>query len=714
MKWDENIGWTPTTQATLPTASAATPAPAPGFFQPVPSPHQTLDKTSQYQKTDQENLIGTKTKIDWKPDTTTKDEILSEALKKTKPNKINIISNVIIRPERQEVKVKTIVVNKEEVKQVLNIIVETVVENYERDAKLKIISDKIRNRMLKKYVEKWKSVVGRLNRKRKQFFDSPSWVASKSLKEIANEFYTPSQNQIYDNIKRYKTGTSTFKTPEIVRKKINKMNVPVNVWKILYDKTNKDLCMYSNIFWKIGVSLKINNKFTLNFVNNFLYDMFDWKYSNNTIRTVDKSIINRNSFTYSIEKISKITNDLNGLLFIVESDTLNNFYEEFSETITKQKRFTPILIIIINSQGYFKDEIVDELDLENLKKESYLTEYEVVLTDSNLTVPLMIASMKWLAHNVAQTPPLKLNTCCWLLEVCAGEEFWDRINASANINQRFQILLKDPNIVIRLYNKALDKLLLIVQHPELKIYNDFPNEFKNVTSDLIMLPCDSEYFPEDWRTDVFMNNIKTVIKTAYLPEYTEIWPPKNLTEFELNIKEYCSQVFDKTNNAFNIIRNKFMFLYEDFSDITTIVWSDILTIIVTEKINEIRLNSEVLAVYKECDVNEFRRAPWWYTTTEILTKIKTIDLKENLSEDDYDDDDDDTVEISINDTILDVEKSLMEDDKNSEIIKDFNDLREMVEDLEQSLKIEKKIMVKFDETANSILNDPLFSNMNLF
>lgn len=101
-------------------------------------------------------------------------------------------------------------------------------------------------------------------------------------------------------------------------------------------------------------------------------------------------------------------------------------------------------------------------------------------------------SLVLLAEFVGKPPPLKLNTLQLFLHTNVATELWKRMSSYAAWNSTYKKCLKSPNVVISLYNEAVEKLKGVVLDKSSLQYSDFPDDFDKLLLEPVpdVLPCD--------------------------------------------------------------------------------------------------------------------------------------------------------------------------------------------------------------------------------
>lgn len=570
---------------------------------------------------------------------------------------------------------------KREVAQVLTDVVSKVVRNVheeiERGKKLTLICQKIKARKLLMYIDKWKSIIQTKKRERDSFLNNPVWVSMRSPREEAQQLHTTSQDISMEDMKQYVTGTRSFSPESDHFKPVPKLNVPQLIWKTLFEKLST---RHPNvdIFWKVTFVIDTRNHYTAKYLNHLLNNAFC--LTNNVAIESCRTQIGT-KFTYCVAKTNE-SSDCNGLCYVTDYDT----YSPVILSRFDKKR--PVLVVVCNGP---------KITTKNLP-------VEVVHLGGHVTVPVLIASLKWLAERVLPPPSLQMNTLPALIQAGAGQELLDRVHRSLTINIRLEIALRNPNTAINLYNNGIKKLEKLFSNFDTV---DFPEEFKkylNVTD--VLIPCTYEYFPKGWRDG--QARISETLLSFLLRKWDAPWPPSDAEELYFALQTYLDD--DRTfAEILKTLSHVFSAPEDEFEDrVKTISWCNILSVVSSEKLRKMVENEPIYCVYKTEDLERLRVEPWWYDCVDFMKKLEVIPPEEiNMSiQSDWVDSGSET-EIDVDTTILEASEALTKfnEKRDDDLRNELLELNAMFDDLEESLNIQKKIVTKFKETANSTLHN---------
>lgn len=106
----------------------------------------------------------------------------------------------------------------------------------------------------------------------------------------------------------------------------------------------------------------------------------------------------------------------------------------------------------------------------------------------------MECSLDFLAKQVREPPSMELNTLWSYVNTNLCEDLWRRMTSYTKWNAFYKVCLQSPNLVIDLYNDAVDHLCRIALDKSRFEYSKFPEEFE----DFLQNPA-PEVLPCDWR-----------------------------------------------------------------------------------------------------------------------------------------------------------------------------------------------------------------------
>lgn len=636
--------------------------------------------------------------------------------------------------KRQQLEIehqRTELLKMKRIKSDVRIVLQTLIDTVEQDMiknRLKEISNNIKTRKLMTFAQKWRSLAGLSRKKRKNFFDNPVWVSSRSVSAEAQELYTPSQGLTLHDMKRYRLGTA-----QNVKLRQVQITKPIDiyqlVWKILFEKlyTNNDN-FNLNLYWKIGVSIPRADEvqYGLNRLENHLNLALQWsdtEFGRMSVKRIKSN--NGGSLNYCVKHALQFEETFNGLVFInIDNEVTHSTLNRFNSLVERRRRYelkTPLPLVIIlikyrNNHSEAAHLFAQQLKMDALVKDRLLTTYKVFCCNDSDFVSTLSDVFQFLAENYDNycSSMLEMNEMGMILRNCLSEELCYRLQSSALLNKRFNILLRNPNILINLYNEGLTYMLDIMF--DKSVYNapDFPEEFQSFLGTegrRILLPCTYEYFPEYWKNIPYLQKLRNIIKSLILPKFEFVWPPKNQEQLQEVLCKYCTKVFNK--DAENIVYKILSIVFKkisntDVNELQFISCLDVIKVIATEKINSLQLFDTTYGVYtlvyRVDEMNQYRKSPWWFQLPEIQLHIRRVQLLgeevECYTEPEVIEEDDSEEEIDLDATLSIARKHEEERDRKYGQYKEWT---AMLLDLEESMEIQKKILLKFEETAKRAL-----------
>ncbi|VEN34561.1 unnamed protein product [Callosobruchus maculatus] len=617
--------------------------------------------------------------------------------------------------QRKEIEIKTIVA------EVLNTLVDTVDET-DRKEKLETLKQKIKHRLAAKVIKQWQNIVLRNKRKRKAMDCSPVWINTKTLKQEAEELHTSSQDLTLALKKRYKYGRSIDLDP-VLDDKVEKIDLynmtQATLKKRYYDLTGRTK---KNIFWKIVLSIPDEEELQsgLNRIEETLENALDWKDRNGSKVVIERHKLNPvESITYCVEKQKGLDikePDANGIIFIAK-DYNPYLQRRIFEHLKDYGVFTRVPIVVL-LQEYDKE----KCNLNPLIEEKIVSDY-VILVDKLspcVLVNLIEEGLVFLASKVEKPPPLELDTLASFLNRCLCTEIWKRANSFAKWNACYKFCLMNPNLVISLYNEALNKLTKIALNKSWKEYAIFPEAFKDYLPSEIpdYLPCTYHYFPKFWKDPKYIAKLEKILKSMSMPKWEDQWPPSSELELEVSISKYCTKVYKNPEKPFYRIMSvllKGIDPSENFKDISSTVWTDVIEVLSKEKLKELNLAlkgtpyenksifNQYVVVYDAETLHNFANSDWFYVYHPLVNKHMKRKYKEEkklpgeksvIS----------TPEMDIDKTVREVQNQLRNRSNVNDMKKELDSFSALLSDLETSMTIAKKISSKFEQELKNAID----------
>ncbi|XP_066262482.1 protein xmas [Euwallacea similis] len=596
------------------------------------------------------------------------------------------------------------------VRSVVTKMVEAVDLKLRHDA-LKRISGNIKRRSLIRICQKWRSVTVSRMKKRKAFDCRPTFVNTKSVNECARDFQAKSQKSALSDMKRYKYGYS-FELLAIADPPIQQLKL----FHLTYSSLRRRLCelkekWHQHIYWKVVISLPdINEVITgLHKLERMLKSRINWqlnKYGNTIYIEQHKTV------TYCVEKQQGFevkNSDASAYIFIAKdfNEVLQKRIFENLKDFGVHVKLPVVLILEDNSNS--------EEYLLNLKANGIVSDYMIYSCHINSSDLLSVIDngLIFLAKRVEKYPPLEMDTLYGFLTTYLCTEIWKKSGSYAKWNLEYNFCMRDPNIVINLYNEALSLLTKIVTDKNCKEYATFPEIFREYFSDKFpdYLPCDYRHFPTFWVSPTYENLVKSALNDLKLPNFLDKWPPDTKDDLERIVTLYCSQVFKQPNDHLSAVLNvlKEGALDGDFRSLT---WIEAIQVIARELLKEHDFSlpkeifsdvfSTLIVIYDVNVLNDYSSSEWFYRNnptiegfkkiisnkTENFAKKSSESTRKRLLETCLDSED-------IQNVIDKAEKSLLRSPKSMCLEKknEMKALNRSIQDLEDSIKV----VLKMDE-----------------
>lgn len=583
-----------------------------------------------------------------------------------------------------------------------------------------LFKKRLRDEKILKVIRIWRKFV--INKRKRKVIDyTPVWMNTTTSVEVANELHTSSENMTLSLKKRYKYGKSAdieIKEDEEITK-INLFELTYATMKNRY--FNLTGTINKSIYWKVVISIPDEQELLhgAQRIEETMGKAFQWK-NKHVIEQV--KLNNFESATYCIEKQKGLEvqeSNANGIIFIAKN--FNTFLQRrIFEHLKEFGVFTKVPIVII-LQEY--DE--NECKLKALQDAKILSDY-IILID-HLTPYALLNRVEeglvFLASKIEISPPLELDTFYSFIKKYLCSEIWKKANSFAKWNSQYKICLRSPNIVISLYNEALEKLTKIILDRSTKEYANFPDDFKKYLTSNIpdYLPCNYQYFPSFWRTEYYLYNLEKILKKLALPKWHEKWPPSTEFELEVDIAKYCTKAFKNPEMAFYKMMGLLLKDIDpnvNFDDVENILWTNVIELLGLEKLGEINLGlnntdfenksifNQYIVVYNKNEITKYSKSDWFYVNNSLISKkIRQLLREKNVaipekkvSFDSLED---------INKTIEEVTMKLNRSPRQvNNIQKEINEFNLLLNDLETSISIQKKI----NSTMGQALKESIVDN----
>ncbi|XP_077289878.1 RRM_XMAS2 and SAC3_GANP domain-containing protein xmas [Arctopsyche grandis] len=573
----------------------------------------------------------------------------------------------------------------------------------------------IRSRLrARRVVIKWKALVARSQKRRSLLINTPVWIHSQSP-PIAS----PNQSDVLKRMRDFHHGKNcTFKLP--TKSAVAKLDVFEIVKKYLMKRCQmlEQNPFSVDVYWKVVVDLPLDGETTE--YSNFYHAWTKNAFSNCIQKADDNSLLYLSEnywykkFLVSLCRLSdnvqlKSISEANGLLFYgaVNQTNLASFKERIDSTIRSKNKFdsVPVALILTPQTTDLRDSI--EKHLMQFECRKHISAYKIYIAE-DVTDALLsahsIKALKWLALNCPPKPPLEMNELKSFLDQCIGSELWYRFKLS--LNSSIRGAFESVEIVINLYNEAVDRTLKIACNEELKLYPTFAEEFKRYVTSSIPYPKDYEHFPAEWSGN--MKVLKDVIASLKMPQYSGKWPPSNWQSFQVSIKSYIHLLnwYKDSERVFLKVLAIFLNVGGDDPDCSGFSWLDVMQLLVGEKIKH---TFNKVVVYNKSELEHFRTTPWWYKsecTKNVCPFVEELEM--------------DFLENTIQDLGINSSSKKRKLDTSADSIPDEDWLsttldhidrsvsnnsfrKRMLEDLERSIQVESKRQAEIDALLKTAL-----------
>ncbi|XP_022916945.2 protein xmas [Onthophagus taurus] len=565
----------------------------------------------------------------------------------------------------------------------------TQVEEKNRIEKLQEMKTKLINEKTKLFGKKWLKLVDLKKRKRKNLDDWPLWI------ETDNRELIDFDQTILMDMKRYKSGKSNQieLTP--------KLNDELNLDQIFIDILKTNLTKFE---YYLKIDFCFSKKPSLKKIEEKLAELLDLDSNINKSKHILGKRVN-----YCFKRYDYFNNELNHGFIFVNDVFDDDFYTKLEEILKNFNNNTPLPVAFILNESINPNHVVK---LNNFDLISNYAVFSDNFTSHNLKI-LLTQSLTFLIKNYPPLPTLKLDYFSSFLFGYLSGESWDRINNFAETNKNFAMILCDPNNVFYLYKVLLKNLQGIIFNEDLVKNKNFPKIFNNNYNDVI-LPCDQKYFPNFWKNGSYNVKLKRIFENLKFPEFIVInWPPNNIEELKDIIENVCDRFNCPARTSFVIYSTLIENLENlgSFESIKYMMWTDIIKMMINEKLRIIdftlrepfvsTLFNQLFVVYDQDDLNKFKRNYWFFNDEFIQKEINSSNRMIIEDEDEFEE------EIMIKSNIEDdfdfdkVYQEVMGCDDHKDVTKKKKEMREigeMLNDLEESIRIQKKISSRLEKT----------------
>lgn len=581
-----------------------------------------------------------------------------------------------------------------------------------REKRLREIEENRERVLLKRVFQEWKKSASRNVRKRKAVDCSPIWINTKTLTQSADELHVNSQELTLALMKRYKAG-EPLDIEQRIEEDIKKVNLYQLTYSILKNRIHElTVTKPKNIFWKVVISFPDEHEQNvgLNRLEDTMESAFQWKKQLQRYYNVEHIKINSTeSVTYCVERqqgcgINQF--DANGIVFLAKEFDANLQKRIYKNLIGFGSTKVPIVIVL--REGKHSD-----CNLGELIEQKIVSDYLVLIENSSFDfklVEVVEEGLMFLAKNVDSSPPLELDIFKAFITKYLCSEIWKRANSFSKWNSSYKKCLQKPNVVISLYNEAINKLKCIILNSSTR-YITFPEEFKKYLNNVPdFLPCSFRYFPIFWNTQSYLDQVEDLFNKLVLPNWFCDWPPLNKSDLEESIIKYSSKVSNQPTLFYKIMS---LLLRQidpnvNFGDIENVLWTDIVGLIGIEKLKEINVSlnrnsifKEYFVVYNKNELSEYIFCDWFYICNpkirkliENLDKEPVLEFKKVPEQPEVREDINSFWNSSLKPRL----------DK-SDMIQGINQLKRTIDDLATNMLVHKKISKKMEENLKKTISE---------
>ncbi|XP_076668334.1 RRM_XMAS2 and SAC3_GANP domain-containing protein xmas isoform X2 [Andrena cerasifolii] len=494
--------------------------------------------------------------------------------------------------------------------------------------KLHEVSMKIKNRIIMRYFNIWKSNILIKKQQRKALDSTPVWLQKYSSGQCAKVLYLKKQDLVIRNMCKRRGEQEPTKC-------YIESLAPIEVIIYIGIKENLkslDVNMHSNYYWKLVISWPdLHNKSILwhhkKIMNQYLYP------NDHTLEPIIKLYQPNQSETLHIciRHFEGLIRDHNvvgsdALLFIATASEETKFViKRLTKTILSRDRLMPIpLVFIILGDANVKiQEKEIAASLEKMLKCGYLSTY-TIMYEKDLTEKTILnmtqSAVLWLTINKSPPNPLEMDYLQDIYDICLTEELWLRILDDSFFNKKLSCALKEPKFIIDLHNEAVTYLIDIILDPESFMYTKFAPELKKYISNEYMMPCSYEHFDDTWKKEDYKVELEKVMFSFKLPQWRYGWPISDNNTLHRCITKYCQEaLFDSNDDqpSCGILSN--LFFTSGVATVSNFI--DVLLYIVKKKVY--LLNKDMKVIYNKDYIKHFRILPWWLKSS-LLTEYKIV------------------------------------------------------------------------------------------
>ncbi|XP_008553105.1 uncharacterized protein LOC103575191 [Microplitis demolitor] len=484
------------------------------------------------------------------------------------------------------------------------------------ERKVKELSERVKNRIVCKYVKIWRKRVIRGKFQRKALDNTPVWLPHQSLGQCAKSMYNKEQKLAIELMRNRLLSDDSDD-----RKYID----PVEVTAYQGIKENSktlDIETTPVSYWKMIISWPSLEQRPLlrryqKIMNQYLcprdpsMDPIIKIYPPNPYETLAMCIKNAEG---SLEDHHYTGTD--GLFFIATTDEdAKAVARRLTKTVLARQKLMaiPLVFIIIGANANADIEPIAEL--KSLVKSGYISEYVIhneKIIDESILLKLTQTAVRWLTINKSPPVPLEMDSLYQVIDTCLTEELWLRITGHAAYNSILSRALEEPKFVIDLHNETISHLIEILLDPENTMHTSFPDELKPFLPKEFTLPCTYEYFDDDWKNEEHRVLVERIINNLSLPPWPFQWPIHDSAQLHKSIISYSKEALKENYQASNIFNKLFLLTDKNY----VINFIQIVIEITKHKIK--RIDQQVRVVFNKNHFKHFCLLPWWLKSSTLM------------------------------------------------------------------------------------------------
>lgn len=543
----------------------------------------------------------------------------------------------------------------------------------QEEIQLKNMSELYKLKIMHKYFNAWYRTVGSVQLKRNRIENTPSWLPNETINEQVEHYSHPLQNDNLLDMKRYISGNPIdIKLPDNITSRIDLLKlIKSKLFKKEY--RNRIGLLTNHVYWKVTISIPYKNEEScagfFSYIDKWLGNIFlcnqnellDHHYlylekyrQANSTETLVSCIRKLRGCQLINEKNDKYDNaardSSNGVIFILQPTKMSVSKKRLAKLMETADVWGPVPLAIIVYNSSRRPE-VDDTEMCNLLKlgdllvDNKISDYKI-FQNRNLRSNVEDA-LKYLSDNYCVEFDLEMQKKTSFVSSTLGEEIWNSLRISAANNHVFMEISYDINLIINIYNEAIERVINIVMH-DFSNYPEFPVEFRDLVPESVYdIKLDYEHFPEDWKDPERQKEFQEFFKTLKLqqvkdPNWRDISTWQDLEKMlKVLIHSNVGASSDKT--IYKVINYISQHYSSDSDDgfpvhkLNRISWIDIVRILAIESLNrkwntkekgDYPLPDEI--IYNKTEYDSFIQSPWWLRDEILITNHPKRTL-ENLN-----------------------------------------------------------------------------------